>query len=176
MIPSVPWPSERHALKCELADEVLRSAGCLRLRVMGWSMLPGVWPGDVLVIDRATSQQVSKGDIILFRRDRRLFVHRVVGKDGEHAGAAVLTRGDALLEPDPPVSNNDVLGKVSLILRNGQTIEPRRSLRIFERAIAVLVQRSDMAARIVVSLHNVRQTPRTAPSSTCENRAVPCQS
>jgi signal peptidase I len=176
MIPSVPRPSERHALKCELADEVLRSAGCLRLQVMGWSMLPSVWPGDVLVIDRATSKQVSKGDIVLFRRDRRLFVHRVLRKAGESGNAAVLTRGDALPATDPPVSSNDLLGKVSLILRNGQAIEPRQRWRIFERAIAALARHSDIAARIVVGLHGLRQTPRTARSSACENRAVPCQS
>ncbi len=70
--------SETHAVKCELAGDVLRSSGTLRLQVSGWSMLPAIRPGDVLVIHRAGSEDVSKGDIVLFSRDRRLFAHRVV--------------------------------------------------------------------------------------------------
>ena len=71
-----------YALKCELAGEVLRSSGTLRLRAMGWSMLPTVWPGDTLVIERIHSDAVSEGDIVLFGRDRRVFAHRVVAKSG----------------------------------------------------------------------------------------------
>ena len=43
---------ELEAVKCELAAEVLRSSGELRLRVTGSSMLPAVWPGDELTIRR----------------------------------------------------------------------------------------------------------------------------
>ena len=71
---------EAHALKCDLAGEVLRSSGTLRLQVMGWSMLPTVLPGDTLVIESAHSNSVCEGDIVLFGRDRRLFAHRVVTK------------------------------------------------------------------------------------------------
>ena len=39
-------------LKCELAAEVLRSFGTLRFAATGWSMLPSVWPGETLVVDR----------------------------------------------------------------------------------------------------------------------------
>jgi len=40
--------AETHALKCELAGEVLRSSGRLRLKVSGSSMLPVIRPGDTL--------------------------------------------------------------------------------------------------------------------------------
>jgi len=42
----------RETLGCELAAEVLRSSGRLRLRATGTSMLPAVWPGDVLSVCR----------------------------------------------------------------------------------------------------------------------------
>ena len=62
-------PDPAHLLKCELAREVLRSSGTLRLRVTGWSMLPTVMPGDTLIVDRAGGG-VSRGDIVLFARDQ----------------------------------------------------------------------------------------------------------
>jgi signal peptidase I len=151
---AAPSLGEANALKCELAGEVLRSSGTLRLRVTGWSMLPTVMPGDTLVIDHISSDDVSEGDIVLFVRDRRFFVHRVVTK-GSH-DAAIVTCGDAMPGPDPPVPQSDLLGKVSFIVRNGQCIEPSRSRRFSERAVSALVRRSRFAARVVVGVHGMR--------------------
>jgi hypothetical protein len=146
-----------HALKCELASEVLLSSGSLRLQVTGWSMLPAVWPGDTLVVERVAGSAVSEGDIVLFGRGQRLFAHRVVTKPGT-LSEKVLTRGDAMTAADSPVSGDELLGKVSFILRNGRCIAPSRSLDFSERAVAALVRSSKIAARVVVGVHNMRQT------------------
>src|SRR5215472_14820968 len=111
---------ESHRLKCELAAEVLRSSGTLRLRVTGWSMLPTVWPGDTLIVDRVNCAQVAEGEIVLFGRDRRLFAHRVV----KNQSVAMVTRGDAMPTADSPVHKNEFLGRVHSIVRNGKSIEP----------------------------------------------------
>jgi signal peptidase I len=158
MNPSPQVFDDAHALKCEMAGEVLRSSGRLRLQVMGWSMLPAVWPGDTLVVERADSSTVSTGDIVLFGRDRRLFVHRVVAKRRLFGDSQVVTRGDAMPALDSPVSEDELLGRVSLIVRDGKCIEPSRRLRFAERAVAALVRGSDIAARVVVGVHGMRQT------------------
>ena len=154
-----------HELKCELASEVLRSSGSLRLRVTGWSMLPTVWPGDTLVIDRIPSEAVVSGDIVLFGRDQRLFAHRVVTRgvvtNGQTHEAEILTRGDAMPAPDPPVPESDLLGKVSFILRNGKCIEPSRRLCLWQRTLATVLRRSTFAARIVVGIHGLLQTSQS---------------
>ena len=154
-LPSQPL-DDAHALKCELAAESLRSSGTLRLQVTGWSMLPAVWPGDTLVVESVSSNAVAEGDIVLFSRDRRLFAHRVVAQDSA-PGDRILTQGDAMPVPDSPVSDKELLGKVSFIVRNGKRIEPSRSLRISERAVAALVRSSEIAARVVVGVHGMRQ-------------------
>jgi hypothetical protein len=146
---------ETHAVKCELAREVLRSSGRLRLRVTGWSMLPTVWPGDTLMIERVDSKAVSEGDIVLCARSRRFSAHRVVAKSPKDS--TILTRGDAMTQSDPPVSNRDLLGKVALIERNGKLIEPNRTLRMSERVVSGLVRHSGIAARVVVGVHDMRQ-------------------
>src|SRR5712691_4904581 len=64
---------DQHGIKCELFAEVLRSYGKGRLRVTGTSMVPAVWPGDMLTIYREDISRVVLGQIVLFTRDRRLF-------------------------------------------------------------------------------------------------------
>jgi hypothetical protein len=157
--------SDAHYVKCELASEVLRSSGELKLQVTGWSMLPTVWPGDVLMIDRAGGDEVSEGDIVLFLRDRRLFVHRVVAKDAlqpdspgsKCVAAYVATRGDSMSTADLPVAKSDLLGRVSSILHRGKWIAPRKSMGLPARAVAALLRRSDLAARVVVGVHGMLQ-------------------
>ena len=150
--------SENHALKCELASEVLRSAGTLHLRVTGWSMLPTVMPGDTLVIERIDSGAVFDGDIVLFSNGRQFVAHRVVAKSCGSADSGVLTQGDAVPFSDSPVPPGDLLGKVAFILRNGRCIPPSKSLRFSERAFAAVFRRSSFAARVVVGVHGMRQT------------------
>jgi signal peptidase I len=148
--------SENHAVKCELAAAVLRSEGNLRLQVTGWSMLPAVFPGDVLVINRSKTNSLSKGDIVLVERERRLFAHRLMKRNENHRG--VWTQGDAMATPDPMVPESDILGTVSYIIRNGRCIRPRKTQSVSERAIAALVRRSSLAARIVLSIQALRRT------------------
>jgi signal peptidase I len=160
-----------HTVKCELSGEVLASSGTLRLRVTGSSMLPTVWPGNTLLIERANSEDVSEGDIVLFGRDRRLFVHRVVRKITEDS--KILTRGDAMPRLDPPVVDRDLMGKVVFIQREGRCIRPKSSLSLSSRAVAAAVRRSETAARVIVGAHGIL---RSLVSQNPNRRAVPCQS
>ena len=146
-------PDTITALKCELAADVLRTSGTLTLGVTGWSMLPTVWPGDRVMIQRADSKEVFEGDIVLTRREKRFCVHRVLKKGWP--GQSLVTRGDAMPAPDPPVLEGDVLGKIAVILRSGRCIQPSRKLRLSERAVAALVRRSRFAARVVVGVHGI---------------------
>ena len=146
--------NESHAVKCDLAAEVLRSSGTLRLQVRGWSMLPSIWPGDTLLVEQVESSQMAEGEIILFRRERRLFAHRIVRSDRSD----ILTRGDSMAAPDSPIDKDEVLGRVASIIRNGKRFQPRTSLRVHERAIASAVQRSDLAARVLVGTRELLQT------------------
>ena len=65
-----------------------------------------------------------------------------------------------MYSPDPPLRESDLLGKVCIILRKGKRIEPRKSLRLLQRAVAAVIQRSDLVARIVLRLHRIVQTPQ----------------
>jgi len=144
-----------HALECELAGEALSSSGRLRLRVKGWSMLPAISPGYTLVIEPARSESVGKGDIVLVRRDGRLFAHRVSGKSGTASDFQIVTQGDGMANPDPPVSSSQLLGKVSFVVRDRRCLEPTRIPGLSMRAVSALVRRSSWAARAVVGVHKM---------------------
>ena len=80
-----------------------------RLRGNGFSMLPSIWPGDIACVSRVDQDAYRPGDVVLFSRNGRLFVHRLV----EMSCGAVVTRGDSMLDADPPVAVSDVLGRVA---------------------------------------------------------------
>lgn len=155
---TLPANRDRHSVTCEMASEVLRSFGKLQLQVTGWSMFPSVQPGDTLIVDRTPVEAVAEGDIVLFGRYSRFFAHRVVKKDNCAGQARVLTRGDAMNVSDPPLGENELLGRVSFIVRNGKLFEPNKSLGLSERLVATLLSRFEIAARVVVGIHGLRQT------------------
>src|SRR5437667_10972164 len=58
--------SASHELKCDLAADVIRRFGTLRLRVNGFSMLLSIWPGDIECVLRVVSTRT--GAVVLVDR------------------------------------------------------------------------------------------------------------
>lgn len=129
--------TDRQAAGHTLATEVLRTAGELRLCVTGTSMLPAIWPGDVVRIEAAATAE--PGEVLLFRRNERLFLHRVVSRDGRK----LITQGDTHKVPDPAVQPHEVLGKAIDIERGTglSQLGPTRGLR---RGLAVALRWSPL--------------------------------
>jgi Peptidase S24-like len=138
--------------KLELATEVLRSGGSILLRAMGTSMLPSVWPGDVLSIEPAPGRDVVPGDIVLVVRDGRFFVHRLIEKGQAHW----ITRGDSLPQDDEAVPADQVLGKVAVIYRKTGDIVPKPRLSVLGRALASMVCRWDFFRNFALRIHSFR--------------------
>jgi signal peptidase I len=157
---------QAHALKCELAGEVLRSFGSLRFMATGWSMLPSVWPGDTLVMERVNPDRVRVGDVILVGRDGRLCAHRVVSVAEGCGSPRWITQGDANSTPDQPVCGGEMLGRVSYLIRGGKLLAVPAELSVVDRLVAKIVRRSKTAARSLVYLHRAVETPK---------ESLPCQ-
>src|SRR5260370_569829 len=103
-----------HAAKCELAEKTLRLFGSLRLRVTGFSMLPSVWPGDLLLIRRHEMEQIYPGDIVLFACYGRLIAHRVVFKTDDPEAPRLITRGDAVRDKPAIASEKHDIARIDL--------------------------------------------------------------
>ena len=76
-------------------------------------MLPAIRPGDIVTIRSGLPTEASTGDVVLFMREGRFFVHRVVGR----GVAGLVTKGDAIPAEDPPVQPHEFLGFVISTLR-----------------------------------------------------------
>jgi len=125
--------------KLALAAEVLKTRGSIRLQAQGTSMLPTIWPGDVLAIESARCDAPKIGDIVLVVRTGRFFVHRLIGKRDLPIGSQAITRGDAMPQNDPPAAMPEVLGRVSVIHRGSWIVIPSRQVTRVRRMLAFVL-------------------------------------
>ena len=139
-----------HGARLELAAELLQRGQRVSLRVQGSSMLPSLYPGDVLTIRGCDPREIVAGDIVFFRQEGRCFAHRVAERMTAGAAWRLRTRGDALPSCDPPVSETDVLGRVTLVERNGRRLPPPR-LGPVRSLLAGVVRHSQWAARALLA-------------------------
>jgi hypothetical protein len=160
------------ALKCDLAGEMLRSFGLARFPAVGWSMLPAIWPGDTLLVERVHADELHLGDILVVGRQGRLCAHRLIGTSGDPGNPRWITQGDALAAPDRPVAGSELFGRVSYLIRAGKRMTVPAQLSFIQQLVARVARRSVAVARALVYLRRLVQTPgKSAP----EKSVLPCQ-
>jgi hypothetical protein len=141
----------RESYKLDLAAEVLSQGGTIRLQALGNSMLPSIWPGDVLSIESKSGKEIVPGDIVLVARDGRFFIHRLI----ERHNSIWITRGDSLLQDDAPVAQLQVLGKVALIHRKSGEIVPKPRVSRFGSTLAWILCRWDFFRNVALRIHSI---------------------
>jgi len=136
----------------------------LRARFGGSSMEPAI-PAGALVSLRC-GEAGARGDVIAFLAGGRLVVHRIVARAAD--GRWTLTRGDARILPDVPVTDPEaVLGRVTGLCR-GAAVEAVAPLpgspvqRGTARVFATLVHLSPGAGTAVLqAMHGALRWART---------------
>jgi signal peptidase len=156
--------AQRQAACCDLVSEAVHASGEVRLRLTGFSMLPTVWPGDIVTVKRCELADLRPGQVVLYRAKGSLVAHRVVRTSSDH----LIAHGDSVPRCDPPVYATAVIGYVASILRGQRTIDPRQ--RWHHRAASVFLRRSNLCLRILLRLDNHRnpQHYHSAPLATPE--------
>jgi Peptidase S24-like len=145
----------RRTLWFELAAELLRSFGELRLAVVGSSMVPSIFSGDKLTIRRAQANEIQTGHVVVYFRDGRLIVHRVIRTKRSSAGLRWITRGDASTREDSAVEETELLGRVTLIERNGRRWRPPHP-SMFRQLLQWAVRHSLNIRRLALWWHSLR--------------------
>ena len=90
-------------------------------------MVPSVMPGDLVVAHPVQPGDLQPGDLIMFQYGRAIVGHRLVsatavGSPGlnslpdDELHWRLVTRGDALENPDPPIPGEALVGKVVLVI------------------------------------------------------------
>ena len=132
---SAPRPSG-NAERSALVADALRRSGDLparvRLRVYGQSMLPALWPGDVVEIESCSLENIQPGEIVLAQREGRLFLHRFLAPCPPNG---FLLRGDSMPGPDPQYFREALLGRLVGSADQGSSVSARRSAAGISREV-----------------------------------------
>jgi signal peptidase I len=129
-----------------MIEETLDRGNSIRFRAPGDSMYPTICNGDLITVQPIKSSDVIVGDIILYRHESGITVHRVMRilkRSEKYSRSApkgppdrsssetlqFYFRGDASPVLDNPVDAGQILGKIVSIERNGHRINPY-SLRV----------------------------------------------
>ena len=101
-------------------------------------MLPALWPGDLLTVRSHQPEDVKSGEIVLYMRRGRFFIHRIVSTNPTDQDAFLITRGDSMPKNDLPVRRSEFLGKVTEIRRAGSIVVPAQRLSVFSQILGYL--------------------------------------
>jgi hypothetical protein len=163
------WSAERSTLiadaLCPSSHTPLSECPRVRLRVHGESMLPTLWPGEVVEIAACSADDARPGEIVLALRDGRLFLHRLVSY---RAQLGFVLRGDSMPACDPIFARETMLGR--LVPQGGQARRVSASVRA--RAMGLLLCYCGPIRRLALTLHR-RQSAWTVNFRNSSSRSEP---
>lgn len=136
--------------KIRLATMFLRSAGRVRIRAFGTSMLPTIWPGDVLLVEGTSLDRLACGDVALVSREDGIRIHRLVNKNGTHWS----TRGDAMPQNDPPLQAAEIVGRVLEVHAGNRVLTLPKKVQPLTRLLAWVLCHSQLCRRIAFLAHS----------------------
>ncbi|HUC55184.1 MAG TPA: signal peptidase I [Candidatus Cybelea sp.] len=121
---------ERRKSDVQHITDALGQRGRVLLKAYGSSMQPWVRPGDIAIVRQVTTENVRRGDVILFRRHNQLFVHRIVDERVMLGVRQVSAKGDAHPESDGWLETDELLGRVVFIFRGSKRLPLETSSQI----------------------------------------------
>lgn len=87
--------------------------------ITGGSMLPLIRDGDHVLVVHGCAV-VRRGDVVVFRREGQLIAHRALRICSGDAGLTFVTKGDNAFQFDPPLSADEIVGRVLAVERGGR--------------------------------------------------------
>jgi signal peptidase I len=107
----------------EIAESLLRDNIPLKARVGGTSMIPWLKAGDIVTLKKCPPYTIDKGDIVVFRRNEKMVIHRVVALRDTNNGRIFITKGDSCKNTDGEMLPGEFLGKAYAFERNQVTFD-----------------------------------------------------
>jgi signal peptidase I len=111
------WPPTPPAPILEAALDLWEQArGQHAIPITGNSMSPTIQDGDRVLVAHGPAG-VRRGDVVVCWRGGRLIAHRVLRICHGSTGPTFITKGDGVSRLDPPVSPDEVVGRVLAVQR-----------------------------------------------------------
>ena len=165
--------ASRETVEIALAAEVLHHFGEVRFVARGSSMIPSIYPGDLLTVRSHSIAEARLGQIVLSLREGRFWAHRVVRKWRHDGRLLFATRGDALPHEDPSLDQSQLLGQVASITRYGQPIPVAHRQGPWTKLLRFSVRNSSIFARTLLSRHALRMRLLAPPKDFTANSQAP---
>jgi len=142
--------------RIDLAAELLHRSGEIRFVARGSSMIPAIYPGDLLTVSSQVVSNAQRGQIVLCLREGRFWVHRIIRRWRDGNRFLFATRGDALRHEDPLIDESQLLGSVTSIVRYGQRVDVAHITSPWMKLLRLGVRSSSLLARTLLSRHALR--------------------
>ena len=113
--------SKYHETLIDLAEVLLEDKNTLSIRVSGFSMYPVLQEGDICFVEKCSTEELKRGDIIVFRDGKKLIAHRLLHIQKTDNGYLLKTRGDNNRFDDNPFTDEFLTGKLVRYQRNNKT-------------------------------------------------------
>ncbi len=130
----------------------------VRFSAPGTSMGPTIRDGETITVAPAVPSEIRRGDVVAYRRGYHVIAHRVVGVERHNESPVFLMRGDAAMSCDPPVTREQILGKVVSVEGRGRqrkvSSRPAK-LAYMARVAASRVKRSMAAAAVMIGVRSI---------------------
>lgn len=91
-----------------------------KIKFSGYSMYPSLRPGDTLLTREVPIKEICPGDIVCLKKNDDHVTHRVVRIEREREKTTIITKGDNIIIPDPPISETGGLIKRVVIIKRGK--------------------------------------------------------
>jgi hypothetical protein len=134
----------------------------VRLRARGHSMAPAIRNGDAVIVSAVAERELEVGQVGLFRREGRLFAHRLVARHCPPCGRTRLVfAGDNNAHPDPPIPPQDLLAAVVAVeRRKAPARQVAAAAALWLVFLGVLGRALGLALALVVALGVLSQPAR----------------
>jgi len=116
--------SKKKALR-ELVSRLLEEGISIRIPADGYSMFPAIHPGDAIRISPVNDPgTLSRGEIVAWKREHDLVVHRLISIKCLEDRMVFITRGDSSMNSDQPILPELLAGRVTMIEKKGKKLIP----------------------------------------------------
>ena len=110
--------------QAKLLKKLIEFNKYLEIPSQGFSMFPMIRQNDICTFEKFNVKKLSKGDILLFvSKDGGVTGHRYLRSIDLDGQVGFVCKGDTNLYPDEPVIESEVIGKLTMIMKNGRRIK-----------------------------------------------------
>ena len=163
-------------------EHVLRGKSFTLELVSNHSMSPFLLKGGLIIARRTSMDKLIPGDLIIYRQGGAHYcIHRFLYKRTARTDAGqnsnysylLITKGDNLIDLDPPVTEDRFIGRATAIRRGDREIRMENlSWRLINRSLGVISLSQLYALKFLLFIKNLFFKDREAPLANMMKRVL----